>query len=112
MTEAEPRSFVLFYQEVDTMKRICSEVNEAREFLYKHKSENKVRDYITFSTKKYSVGYIHFISYFYPRVNCDLYAMMCFHLAYVTLLLCSVFVFCRSCVGRWQTCAVRCTNHR
>uniref|UniRef100_A0A8C7K0X7 Sperm-associated antigen 5 n=2 Tax=Oncorhynchus kisutch TaxID=8019 RepID=A0A8C7K0X7_ONCKI len=28
-------------QEVDTMKRICSEVNEAREFLYKHKSENK-----------------------------------------------------------------------
>ncbi|XP_029605473.1 uncharacterized protein LOC115191745 [Salmo trutta] len=28
-------------QEVDTMKRICSEVNEAREFLYMHKSENK-----------------------------------------------------------------------
>ncbi|KAM9399859.1 uncharacterized protein ACWYII_031817 isoform 1-T2 [Salvelinus alpinus] len=28
-------------QEVDTMKRICSEVNEAREFLYKHKSEKK-----------------------------------------------------------------------
>ncbi|XP_064859903.1 sperm-associated antigen 5 isoform X2 [Oncorhynchus nerka] len=28
-------------QEVDSMKRICSEVDEAREFLYKHKSENK-----------------------------------------------------------------------
>ncbi|KAK6324710.1 hypothetical protein J4Q44_G00040520 [Coregonus suidteri] len=28
-------------QEIDTMKRICSEVNEAREFLYMHKTENK-----------------------------------------------------------------------
>lgn len=61
VTEAEPRSFVLFYQEVDTMKRICSEVNEAREFLYKHKSENKVRDYITFSTKKYCLHSLYFV---------------------------------------------------
>jgi hypothetical protein len=43
------------------MKRICSEVDEAREFLYKHKSENKVRDYITFLTKKYCLHSLDFV---------------------------------------------------